>query len=168
MLELQSTSDSVSTLFAQKGWHIHLSTPDPSVHAQLQSLYHGVDTVRMVHSINIHRKNTDQPFPDGLAGVFDTVLGLNAMDNGLYDRNIVRNAGHFLNTRGRLILVTPVFTAAYEGFTLELEMLKSFNTKPIRTFLPGMEILRGKYFDLPNDAAYDRSGQSVLIIARKI
>jgi hypothetical protein len=168
VLEIGSTLNSISTIFVQRDRPIHLSTPDKTVFNHLSSDYQGVETVENVHSINIHHPDFDKLYPQGNSTLFDTILILNAMENDTYDQKVVRNAKHLLIQRGHLILLAPVFTAIYGSLKIELQDLKQYNRSGIRSFLTTqMDLLMTSYFYLPSDTAYDRTGLSVLIAARK-
>jgi hypothetical protein len=168
VLEIGSSPSSISVLFVQKGRRIHLSNSDRSIREELKVIYQGLEIVRNVHAINIHHPNFEQVYPSENARIFDTVLILNGMQDGLYDQKVICNGRHLLRERGRLILLMPVFTALYDTLEFNLEDFKKYDQSSIRKLLTDqMEILINTYFNLVQDPAYDRSGQSVLVIAQK-
>lgn len=166
VLEIDSNLNSISTIFIQKGQSIHLSTADKAHREQLASHYQGTQTVQKIHSINIHRTNFQQVYP---AMVFDTILILNPMETGAFDRQVIDNARHLLRERGRLILLAPIFTALYTGLKMDSEELKTYNRRALQQLLTGkMDLLMTRYFNLAETAGYDRSGSTVILVARKI
>ena len=168
VLESGSTTESISTIFVQRGRPIHLSTPDHSLRAHLKSLYQQVPVIRKVHSIKFHRQDFEQAYPAEAARIFDTIIVFNAMENGTYDQEVIRNARYLLKERGRLILLAPIFTALYDGLELDIEELVKYNLSSIRKLLTDqMEILLTKYFNLATNTGYAQSGLSVIVVARK-
>jgi hypothetical protein len=168
VLETSSTWNSISAVFAQKGQQIHLSNPDKIVRGNLRAYYQGVEAVRLVHSVDLHRLELGSGPMLQKSKRFDTIIVFNAVENGVYDTNVLNNARQLLRPRGRLMLMGPIFTALYDGLELDPHELKKLNHRSLRQVLTDeMEIIMTHYIDLPTDVAYDRSGPSVIVIARK-
>jgi hypothetical protein len=156
VLEIGSTLESISAIFIQRGTPIHLSTPDKDLRLQLKSACQGVEAVLKVHSLNLRRNDFEQAYPAKQARIFDTVLALNEP----CDQTIARNARHLLRARGRLILLTPVYTAMYNGLEQDEEDWKIYNQQAIKRILGDeMEILSTRHHNLV--------GLSILTMARK-
>jgi hypothetical protein len=168
-LEGASSLNSISAVFIQKQKQIHLSTSNKEMREQLINYYTNSTTLQKVHSINFHRSDFEQAYPETKARIFDTILILNAMENGIYDRRVIQNARHLLLERGRLILLAPIFTGFYNDVKISLEELRKYNLRSIRAILTNkMEILMTMYFTLVPNSWFDRYGPSVIIVARKI
>jgi hypothetical protein len=156
VLEIDSTPDSISTVFIQKGLPIHLSTSDKTMRAQLKTLYQGMENARHVHSINFHRVDFEQAYLEEKVKIFDTVLALNKH----CDFRMAYNARQVLKERGRLILLAPAYTAMYHGLQEDLDDWKRYNRQSINKLLTDdMEILLTRFFNV--------DGLSVLAVARK-
>lgn len=156
VLEMESTYESISSLFVQKGRPIHLSTSDEPIRHKLKSVYQGVNIIRQVHLINFHRTDFEQAYPAEKASIFDTVLLLSAPCN----QTLVRNAKHLLKERGRLIVFTPATIATYNSFVEDLDALRRYDRPTIKRLMGETEILLTQYYNLPE--------LKVLVVARKI
>jgi hypothetical protein len=168
VLETCSTWNSISAVFAKNGLKIHLSNPDKAVRANLRTYYQDVEAIRKVHAVDLHRPDFESDPVHELPKIFDTIIALNAMQNGMYDKLFLQNASRLLRPMGRLILLAPPFTALYEGLELDLNELKKYNHLSLKEAFTGeMQVVKSFYIDLPSDVAYDRSGPSVIVIARK-
>jgi SAM-dependent methyltransferase len=168
VLEVGSDFNTLSSVFVQRGRRVHLSTSNKALREQLKVHYQGVEAVRKVHSINFHRSDFEHAYSLETASIFDTILILNPMENGTFDDKVVQNARYLLKEKGRLILLTPIFTAVYNGLELKQDELKHYDRPAVKQLLTDeMGILATRYFHLPEKAGYDRSGPSVLIAARK-
>ena len=168
VLEAGSGFHTISAVFINKGRRLHLSTPDKALREQLRARYQGIEAVRKVHSINFHRSDFDLAYRLEQANMFDTILILSPMQNSEFDARVIGNVRHLLRERGYLILLAPVFTAIYSGFDLDFDELKRCDRPTIKHLLTDkMTILTTRYFQLPKNSVYDRSGPSVIIVARK-
>jgi hypothetical protein len=170
VLEMGSDLTTISSVFAQHGNKIHLSTPNKLVQDQLREKYKGVDTVRMIHSIDPRHPNFEQFYNHNFR-VFDTILVLNAMEDGFFDDNVILNSINLLTVRGRLILLAPAYTAVYNDILEDLKCLKKYNRQKIRNMISNkMEMLKTYYFNLSSTFAskpYCHAGLSVIAIAQK-
>jgi SAM-dependent methyltransferase len=168
VLEIGSNFNTISTVFVQKGRRLHLSTADNLLREELRAHYQGVEAMRAVHLIDFRRPDFDSAYPPEEAGIFDTIVFLNPMQDAYLDDKAVRNARYLLKDKGRLILLTPAFTGVYSGFELDVNELKHLDRPVIKkTLTDEMEILITRHFHLLDDSGYGRSGPSVIMVARK-
>jgi hypothetical protein len=167
VLEMGSTPESISIVFAQKGRHIHLSSPEKIIRDNLRAAYDGVEAIRLVHAIDFHHPDFERVYSVE-ERIFSTILALNPMENGAFDPMVTRNACYFLPAGGRLILLAPTHTALYDGEHQGFEEVKEYNRKFTRQlFTDSMQILMARYFSHENGFIYDQSGISVLAVAIK-
>lgn len=156
VLEINSTPESISTLFIQNGKAIHLSTPDKDLRVQLKNAYQSAGTVVKVHSLNLHRNDFEQAYPEEQARIFDTLLAINEP----CDKTTARNARHLLRVRGRLILLTPAYTAMYNGLEKDQDAWSMYNRRAIQHLL-------GDELEILSARSYNLSSLSILTVARK-
>jgi SAM-dependent methyltransferase len=167
ILEANSEFHTISSLFVEKGYKLHLSTGNKALREQILTHYQGIKQIRKVHSINFHRLDFTQAYQIENVRQFDTILLLNAVHSGSYDYHAIQNAQTILKDEGFLILMMPAFTAVYNNFELNHEDLKVYDRTPLKHFLgDSMEILKTRYFYLMKEHKYDRTGLSVIAIVK--
>lgn len=168
ILEVNSTTESVSRLFVPKKLRIHLSNPDPNIRSYLTNKYQGDETIRMVHPFDFRQPEPEKAYPKELR-IFDTIIALNSLRNSPVDKTFVENVKCLLRERGRFIFMAPIHTALFGDMAEDQNILKRYNRSELKHILTeNLKMLAAKYFKLIETPVYNWSGLSVIAVARKI
>jgi hypothetical protein len=170
ILEIGSGLGAVSSLFIENGITIHLSDADKQYYNSLIQKHKGVSAVRDIHVIDFHHSDFERTYVESL-GAFNLLFALNIIDHGCPDTLTIKNAKLLLRKGGLLILVSPAYTAIYDGLDKDLESWKYYNRDAIQQFYgDDFDIIKARYFSLT--AASDKislshSGLSVIAVGMK-
>ena len=168
ILEVESGTNSVCSLFLDRNRPIHLSDEDPKKAKHLLKSLAAYPALRNVHNFNFTSPDFVRTYPE-TRDVFDTVIALN-MENAFF-KVALNNAKYVLPKGGILAVILPAYTSLYHGLDANLDDWKQFNQKAIiQAFKPDFSILKERFFNLmpgPESSILKHSGLSVLAIARK-
>jgi SAM-dependent methyltransferase len=170
IMEMDSGVGAMTSFFVEKGISLRLSDTSKSNRDKLREIFRGLGPIKGIYNIDYHRPDFEQIY-SSVIDVFNTVIALNIIDHGFYDKAALRNAKFLLRKRGHLMVVAPAYTAMYDGFDELPENLKKYNHQGLRNFLNNdFEILKARYFILKGNSrnpVANQLGLSVLAIARK-
>lgn len=170
VLEVDSGTGSISSVFAENTIPVHLSDPDKKNRDFLREKFKDIISIKEIYNIDFLRTDFEQYYST-LNGVFSTIVALNISEHGFYKQAAQQNAAKILRKNGHLIIAVPPFTAVYSDLEISPEEWKIYNRKSLKQRLSGFQILKTRYFSLVENIPQPlsvRPGFSALVIARKL
>jgi hypothetical protein len=186
VLEIWSGEGNMSALLVQNGLPLRISDPHRRNHESLKKRFDDQPIIKGIHRIDLYNPDFETIY-DGLLGKFDTVLLLNAIENGANDPMLWKNAKKLLWERGRLIVLLAAQTILFEESGEGFKELYRWNRSHIKTllgkeskllhFFSVYEMPRSKsinlyhqqvpFFQATEDMSCYRTGLNIIAVARK-
>lgn len=172
ILEIGSGSGLISDFFIKKAIPIYLSDELKRNRDILRAKYPDPIIKRDVYNMDLVNREFESNYQEAF-GRFKSVVALNVLENGYYEKLALRNAIRFLRSHGRLIFIAPAHTTMSYGLENDLDSWKRFNRQSLKDLLGrDFQIIMTRYFNLEittgNMPPYPNLGLSVLAVARRI
>ena len=170
-LELASGGGSLTAIFAERGIRIRLSDKNKANRDLLRTRFKGIETIRDIYNIDFCHPDFASRYSAAF-GEFGTLIALNVLESGFFDKQALKNARYFLRLRGRLILFTPVITSMLYGSEDDPAEWDRYNGRSLQDLVKGgFEVIVTRYVNLAIGTAKQPDiplGLSALVVARRI
>lgn len=162
-MEIESGLGCMSTAFAEKSISIQLSDTNRETRHFLREKFKGIEYIQHVHNIDFCRPDFELYYAQ-IFGAFRTIIALNVLEKGYYEKLAFQNAKYLLSPGGNLIFLAPACTAMFYGLAEDLDNWKLYNRQYLKDLLKSdYKIVKTRYLNLGSSL-----GLSVLAIASKI
>jgi SAM-dependent methyltransferase len=134
ILEAGSGTGNISEYFLLNGFTITLSDTDEFYIEELKKKFSSSGNLGGVKNIDLQHDHFATAYAD-LKGKFDTVVLLNVLEHLADDHAAIRNTEYLLNQNGRLVILTPAYTALYSRLDKELGHYRRYTTGKLAALL---------------------------------
>jgi SAM-dependent methyltransferase len=160
ILELGSGIGNISTKYLDDGAEIMLSDIRQNYCDTLQTSFSDHKGLLGVEKIDLVHENFDEEYTS-LFGRFDAAFALNVVEHIKDDKLAIHNAAKFLKKGGKLVILVPAYQALYNGFDVELEHYRRYNTTSLTQSFSNQDfaIIHKQYFNFAGIFGWYVSGK---------